>query len=318
LSADGAGEPRQSFLLAVGAIVAAIFLFDVQGAIIKHLSDRYPVPQLAVFRNLFGLLPNIAALLWSQQWIAQGRPLLLVQWRLALGRGVILVVAQICFYYAIGNMELATATTLAFAGPLFVTTLSVPMLGHKIGIWRIGAVVIGFVGVIMVMQPGQSFFTPIAILPITAAFFYALTSLTARYFDSSVPTAQINLYSGVGTLFASALVASLATDWLQVSQTTDWLWLLAMGTAGGFAVLLMITAYRMTAPSNLSPFEYLGIPFSFMLGWIFFAETPFDRLFPGVFLIVGAGLLVIARERHLRKLADRKKALEDTPSETMS
>jgi drug/metabolite transporter (DMT)-like permease len=70
-----------------------------------------------------------------------------------------------------------------------------------------------------------------------------------------------------------------------------------MGVAGGTAAFCLISAYRMAKPSSLSPFEYFGIPFSFFLGWIFFLETPFDRLIPGVFLIVGGGLVIIWRER---------------------
>ena len=66
---------------------------------------------------------------------------------------------------------------------------------------------------------------------------------------------------------------------------------------GGFAVLAMISAYRLARPASLSPFEYFGIPFAFVLGWIFFNEAPFERLFPGVFLIVGGGLLIAWRER---------------------
>ena len=74
-----------------------------------------------------------------------------------------------------------------------------------------------------------------------------------------------------------------------------------MGGVGGTAVFLLISAYRMADPSSLSPFEYFGIPFSFMLGWVFFNETPFDSLFPGVLLIVGGGLLVVWRERGKQK-----------------
>jgi drug/metabolite transporter (DMT)-like permease len=72
-----------------------------------------------------------------------------------------------------------------------------------------------------------------------------------------------------------------------------------MGLSGGLAVLLMISAYRATQLSNLSPFEYFGIPFSFVLGWLFFDEAPFDKLFPGALFIVAGGLLIVWREHRL-------------------
>ena len=73
-----------------------------------------------------------------------------------------------------------------------------------------------------------------------------------------------------------------------------------MGLVGGFAVLALINAYRLARPSSLSPYEYFGIPFAFVLGWIFFDEAPFDRLLPGVLLIVAGGLLIAWRERRQR------------------
>ena len=76
-----------------------------------------------------------------------------------------------------------------------------------------------------------------------------------------------------------------------------WLWIIAMGTAGGFGVLLLVMAYRTTKPSNLAPFDYFGILYAFALGWIFFGEAPFGTLFPGVILIVVGGFVIIWRER---------------------
>jgi drug/metabolite transporter (DMT)-like permease len=85
-----------------------------------------------------------------------------------------------------------------------------------------------------------------------------------------------------------------------VATAEDWLLLLAMGMVGGCAVLGLISAYRLAKPASLSPYEYFGIPFAFVLGWIFFDEAPFDKLVPGVFLIVAGGMLIAWRERKKR------------------
>ena len=284
------------FAKAVIALTLAIFLFDVQGAIIKYMGDAYPVQQLALFRNLFGLLPSLLVLYFSSEWHSNGRPLIINRWRLGLIRGGFIAIAQFCFYYSLVIMEFATATTLAFCGPLFITLLSIPVLKHKVGGLQWLAVAVGFTGVVLVLKPGTELFTLFALLPIGAAFFYALSSVCVRLFDSHIPTATINLYSSFGALLGSCLLLITTSEYLPV-DSKSWLGLIAMGIVGGFAVLLMITAYRLTQPGNLSPFEYFGIPFSYLIGWIIFNETPFARLFPGVVFIIGGGLLIVWRER---------------------
>jgi drug/metabolite transporter (DMT)-like permease len=302
-SRDRAGGGAERFGLAIFLILLAIFLFDVQGALIKHMGDRYPVQQLAVFRNIFGLLPNLLILFLSRDWHRLGRPVWISQWKLALGRGLFVTMAQFCLYTSLTKLEFATASTLAFAGPLFVTTLSIPILGHRVGPWQWLAVAVGFVGIILVMQPGSDVFTPYALLPIGAALGYALTSVSVRLIDQSVPSVTINLYSTAGAILGSTALMFTTSGFMPVANFQDWMTLVAMGTFGGLAVLVMIMSYRLTRPSNVAPFEYFGIPFAFILGWYFFDEAPFGKLFPGVLFIVAGGLLIVWRER--RKSSDQ-------------
>jgi len=271
-------------------------LFDVMGAIIKHLGQHYPAQQLSMFRNLFGLIPTLLILLWSRSWIQTGRPIIIRQWKLGLARGGFVALAQLSFYLALSRMEFAIATSIAFAGPLIITALSVPLLGHRVGLWRWLAVLIGFFGVMLVLCPTSESFTWYAVLPLCAAFAYASVSITARLFDETVQTALINLYSNVGALVGSVGLVIVIGGYVNVGTVDDWIWLVIMGIAGGLAVFCLISAYRLADPSSLSPFEYFGIPFSFCLGWIFFSESPFDQLIPGVFLIVGGGLIIVWRE----------------------
>ena len=295
----------QSFYRAVLVIILAIVLYDVMGAIVKHLSARYSTQELTVFRNLFGLVPAVAILLSSRNWIQAGRPVVVRQWRLAIARGCIGVLAQMSFYLSLIYMDLATATTLVFAGPLFVTALSVPILRHRIGLWRWLAVVTGFAGVMMVLRPDTASISWFSVLPILAALGYASSSVTAKLFDASVPTALINLYYTATALIGSTIVVLATSGFSPTEGSVDWIWLGCMGVVGGVAALCITTANRMADPSSLSPFQYFGIPSSFILGWVFFSETPFDELLPGVFLIVGGGLMIIWRER---KQSERMRA----------
>ena len=287
----------------------AIFLFDVQGAIVKYMGTRYPVEQLATFRNIFGLIPSLLVLWFSREWHDNGRQLAIRQWRFALLRGFYVAGAQFCFYLSLTKMELATATTLSFIGPVFITLLSIILLKHSVGIWRWLAVLFGFLGVLLIMHPGSQVFTPYALLPICAAFGYSLAVVSVRLLDDTIPTATINLYALGGALVGSTTILLSTGRYIAIETAGEWIWLIAMGTVGGFAVLSLITAYRLTSPSNLSPFEYFGIPFSFTLGWLFFNEAPFEKLFPGVILIVAGGLLIAWRER--KKLDSLGKSLVD-------
>ena len=285
---------------AVVYILLAILLFDLQGVIIKFLGERYPVQQLAAFRNVFGLIPSILVLLLSREWHARGRQLRIRQWRLGLVRGLCIAGAQFCFYLSITKMELATASTLTYISPVLITMLSIPILKHQVGLWRWMAVFIGFVGVLMIMAPGSEVFTLYSLLPIGASLGYSLSTVCVRLFDQQIPTALINMYASIGALFGTLAIVVATTGYLPVESAQDWLLLIAMGFVGGFAVLALINAYRLTRPANLSPYEYFGIPFAFVLGWIFFDEAPFEKLIPGVFLIVMGGMLIAWRERRKR------------------
>lgn len=300
MTSDSRHQPV-SFVAAAAVMLMAILFYDVMGAIIKHLSQNYPSQQLSMFRNLFGLIPTLLVLFWSRGWVQAGKPIVIRQWKLALARGGLGAFAQVSFYLALFHLEFATATTILFAGPLFITALSIPLLGHRVGAWRWLAVLIGFTGVLLVMRPPSQTFSWYAVLPLCAAFGYASISVTARLFDRTVPTALINLYYNVGSLVGSIALVVFIGGFVQIGSLEDWLWLAAMGVAGGFAAYCLISAYRLAEPSSLSPFEYFGIPFSFCIGWIFFSETPFDRLIPGAFLIVGGGLVIFWREHFMKR-----------------
>ncbi len=282
---------------AIALSLMGIFLLDAMGAIIKHLVIAYPAQQLSVFRNFFGLFPSVLILLTSSEWHESGRKIRIRQWKLALSRGLFVTFAQFFFYLSLFHLALATASTLAFACPFFVAALSVPFLGDRVGVWRWLAVAVGSTGVVLILRPGGDVFTAYALLPIGAALGYAMSIISVRLITDPMPSATINLYGHIGALFGSTVFMFATSGYKPVASLEDWIWIVAMGTAGGFGVLLLVMAYRRTKPSNLAPFDYFGIPFAFALGWIFFGETPFDTLFPGVILIVIGGLVIFWRER---------------------
>lgn len=281
--------------------IFALLLFDLMGLIIKRLSPHYAAAELSAYRNLFGTLPSVLALAMSRAWRAQGRPRKIRQWRLALLRGLIPVLAQLLFYLSLARMAFATATTIGYAMALFMVGFAVPLLGERVGTVRWIAVLIGFAGVVLVIGPGRDTFSYDALLPLGAAALYALAGLTARMIDDDVPSPLLNLYASVVAAVAAGVLAFFLTGYSPIRSFGDFGWIVAMGGFGGSAVLCLVVAFRMTEQSNLAPFSYFGIPLAFALGWLFFDEAPWRDLFPGALLIIAAGLLIVWREQRLSR-----------------
>ena len=290
-------RPTDRTGLAIILSLVALTLFDAMGLIIKHLANDYSAAQLSAWRNMFGLIPAVIALCSSQAWRINGKRLKLRQWKLALFRGAVVTFAQLCFYLSLGLMDFATASTITYASALFATALAIPILGEQVGWLRWIAVLIGFVGVIMVIKPGGDGFTFYALLPFAAAAFYALVGVTARLFDNDAPSSLVNLYSSIAAAIGASLIAYLWGGFIPLASKADLAWIALMGGFGGTAVLILMISFRMTEQSNLAPFSYFGIPLAFGLGWLFFNETPWSTLFPGAVLIATGGLLIVWRER---------------------
>ena len=298
-------RPTDRTGLAIILSLVALTLFDAMGLIIKHLSTSYSAAELSAWRNLFGLVPSIIALWSSKVWRNSGRRLKLRQWKLAFLRGAIVTFAQLSFYMSLGVMAFATASTITYSGALFTTALAIPILGERVGWVRWGAVLVGFVGVIMVIQPGGAGFSLYALLPLAAAACYALSGVTARVFDGDAPSPLVNLYSSITSLIGASLIAYFWGGFTPIASTSDMAWIVLMGAFGGTAVLFLVVSYRMTEQSNLAPFSYFGIPLAFVLGWLFFDEAPWSSLFPGALLIATGGLLIVWRERSRSKTANK-------------
>ena len=290
-------RPTDRPVLAIILSLVALTLFDAMGLIIKHLSGSYSAAELSAWRNLFGLVPAAIALWSSKAWRRGGKHFKIRQWKLALLRGVIVTFAQLCFYMSLGLMAFATASTITYASALFTTALAIPILGERVGWVRWSAVLVGFVGVIMVVQPSSEGFTVYALLPLSAAAFYASVGVTARLFDDDASSPLVNLYSTIAATIGAALIAYFWGGFRPIANLSDMAWIFLMGGFGGAAVLLLTVSYRMTEQSNLAPFSYFGIPLAFIMGWLFFDETPWSALFPGAILIAAGGLLIVWREQ---------------------
>jgi len=280
---------------AVAILLLGIFLLDIMGAMVKTLLPHFSAQELSAWRNLIGMLPSLLLLTWSGEFRLGRTRLIIRQWPLALLRGVFVTFAQLSFYFSLGKLEFATVSALNYTTSLFVVALSVPILKERVGRFRWTAVLLGFAGAIWVVKPGSEAFSLIAIVPVIAAFLYALSSVCVRLIDTDVPNALLYLYSSVAAAIGSVVITLLTSGFSPIGSIVDLLGLIAMGLFGGTGVLCLLMALRLVTPSILAPFNYFGILSSFSIGWLMFGEAPLDKLFPGVLLIVAAGLLVVWR-----------------------
>ena len=280
--------------------LVAYFCFDLMAVHVRFLSGRYNPQELSLYRNVLGVIPALLFLAYERQLTFRLREYRIAQWRLAIGRGLLIAVAQLMFYSALMRLELATVSALGQTAAIFVVLLAITLYSEKIGIWRWCAVIFGFLGAVIIIQPGSDVFTWQALLPVGAAFCYAASSVTLRSFDKSVSNAILFMYSAIAAAFGALVLAIFTTEFSAIFSYFDILIILNMSFLGGFGVVFLMYAFRNAPSSVLAPFSYFGILNAFVLGWVFFGEFPVQKLFPGVLFIVTSGLVIVWRERHAK------------------
>jgi drug/metabolite transporter (DMT)-like permease len=297
---------KNNLLIAVLLTLSGLFFLDCMGIAIKYLRNDYPAAVLSVYRNLFGIIPCMLVLFLSSQWHAGGRKIIIKEWRLGLLRGVFVCFAQICLYTSYFYVPYALVATMEHTGPMIVSLLCIPILGEKFGLYKMSAVILGFVGIIFIMQPWTDDFNIYLILPICAAFGYSLARVTSLSFPKEVLSPLINIYAQMGTILCSSLIIIFFNQWTPFKSIEDLLLILIMGLIGGTGTLLIIYGARKAELSKITPFDYIEIFFDLILGWIFFQEWPIDSLFPGVLFIIAGGLIIIWRQKKRNFLKERK------------
>lgn len=276
-------------LRAIGYALAGIALFGLLDMQAKVLGSLYPVPEVVWARYAGHCLLMLIVL-----GPRHGRGLVRTR-RLGvqLVRGVLLLLSTGFFFAALSYLPLAEAAAISFVAPLLVTLLSIPMLGERVGWRRLTAVVVGFGGVLVILRPGGSLFTPAALLPLCTAVTYGLYQiLTRRIGTSENPVASLFYTSLVGAAVMTLVVpfAWVTPDWRHAPI------FLALGICGGVGHFLMIRALQLAPVSLIAPFGYSAMIWSLLFGWLVFSQFP-DRIsLVGIAIVVGSGLYVAYRE----------------------
>lgn len=281
--------------LGIATMLAGVFALATMDAMAKWLAASYSVAQVVFFRSLFAI-PLILLLAH-----ASGGLRLLVKTKhpwVHLARGLVAAVATFAFFTSLRYMPLAEAWAIAFAAPLIVTALSWPLLGERVGWRRWAAVLVGFLGVLVVVRPGMATFQPAALLALVTAMGYGLILITARKYAPSESTPTLVFYTTVVPLVAAA--AFLPAQW-QTPEAFDWVLFAGMGLLGGAAMLLLTQAFRLAPAAIVAPFDYTALIWSVGWGWLIWNELPDAYGWVGAALVVTAGLYVVHRETRLAR-----------------
>ena len=275
----------------LGLAVLAFFCFGVLDVSAKYLgSVGLPAILVIWFRYAGHVVFAMATL---------RRANVVSVWRanrpgLQLLRGLFLFSATCCNFVAVRYLQLAETGAINFAIPLLVAAFAVPVLGERIGPRRWAAIVVGFLGVLLVVQPTPALFQPVALLSLTSACFAAAYTLTTRL------VAQADDHE-TSNAFAAIVGAALTTPFIpfvwQTPEGIAWLPVLLVGTFGAVGHYLMVSAHQHAPAPILAPFWYTQIVPMLILGYLVFGDVP-DRLtIAGALVVLASGLYVWWRER---------------------
>ncbi len=282
-------SPDDHYGTAVGYLLFGVVAGLSLDLCAKWLLADYSLPQFVFLRSIFGLL---FFLLGARFYGGLGS-LRTSRWPWHLLRTLLATGAMFGFFYGLSRMPLVNALTIAFTAPLFVTGLSVPLLGEHVGWRRWLAVIVGFVGVLIVFRPGPGMFTPAAIAVIIAALCYAGLALTARKLATTESSFSLAAYVVTGPLLISA---TLLPGNFSMPTAGGWFFFVLSGLCSAMAWVGIVGGYRRAPPAMLAPFEYTALIGAATAGYLIWDEVPDVWVLTGGLVIIASGLFIVYRE----------------------
>lgn len=307
---------------AIALRLCSIFLFMVMAALIKSSSATVPAPQAVFFRSLFAI-PVILLWLWQKHDLRRGLVASNVMGH--VWRGLFGTTAMALTFAGLGLLPLPEVTAIGYATPMFTVLFAALLLGERVRLFRMSAVALGLVGVLIMLAPRLSVDSDAvtrtasigALMVVGASILRALVQIHVRRLVQTENTAAIVFYFSLTATLLSLLTYPLGvvTGW----STLDWVtpswtvagYMIAAGFIGGIAQILVTASLRFGPASMLAPFDYSSMIFASLIGWVVFGELPTPAILGGATLVIAGGVLIILRERHLG--LDRSKSKANLP-----
>ncbi|MGJ5619490.1 DMT family transporter [Sulfitobacter sp. MF3-043] len=306
---------------AIALKLGAVFLFMVMAALIKAASGDVPPGQAVFFRSLFAI-PVIGLWLWQQGHLHDGlyvNNLLGHVWR-----GLFGTTAMGLTFAGLALLPLPEVTAIGYATPMFTVLFAAVFLGETVRLFRLSAVALGLVGVMIVLAPRLSIGADLgatatlgALMVLTASILRALVQIHVRRLVQTDSTSAIVFYFSLTATCISLL--SLPLGWVFPIPSLAWTspgievltLIICAGLIGGVAQIMITSSYRFGTASMLAPFDYASMIFASIIGWVVFSEVPTRAILIGASLVIAGGVLIIWRERQLGLERGRARSVTD-------
>lgn len=306
------GNSMDSTRAGIAFVLVGMVCITANDAIIKFLSSGYPLHEIIFFRSAIAICGTLALVRYEG---AFGRLWPREPWLQVL-RALLIVFANMFFFLSLALLPLGTATAVFFIAPLLITLLAIPVLGEKVGPWRLSAIGVGFIGVIVIASgapKGTGAPAWAYVLPVLGAFSYAGMAVLTRKLSVSAPASALAFYMQamfivVGLVFFAAFgdgrLAEGAANEALVFLLREWIWpapedlwiFLTLGACAAVVGFTMSKAYGLAPAATISSFEYSALALSIFWGLVLFGTWPAPAEWLGIAMIAGAGLLVFFRE----------------------
>jgi drug/metabolite transporter (DMT)-like permease len=299
------GTPLTGIALKVAATVA----FSLMTATVRYLG-HFPTGELVFFRCFFSLVPLLVVALWTGGIVAAistRRP------GLHLARSMIGTFSMFFYFTAVTLLPLTDSTALSFVMPIFSVILAAVILKESVGLWRWGAVLIGFAGVLLMLEPHGGVVSLVAgglslgaAAGLTGSFFSAFVVIFIRQMSTTERSEAIVFYF----MMTCSILGAITMVWdAQWPNGFEFVLLVLSGILGGIGQICMTYSYRYAEPSLLAPFDYIAIVWATILGFLIFHELPVIEVIIGSAIIIGSGIFITWREHRRRQEIERPQSL---------
>tara|TARA_B100000809_G_scaffold88759_1_gene87177 strand:- start:515 stop:1396 length:882 start_codon:yes stop_codon:yes gene_type:complete len=271
----------------------SICAFSIMDLIVKW-SENYPIGEVLFFRGFCGMIP-IFFLIPKERYFnfyKTNRPFLHFK------RCVSGLVAIVAIFIALRKLPLATVVSITFAAPIFTTIMSIFFLSEKVGLYRWLAVLVGFVGILIISEPGFSSLNFYYIYPIIFCLGLSYVAIAIKQLSSTEPVWLIGLYFSFSIMIMSFF--TLPQGWI-MPNLKDLFLLCMVGILGGLANLWLTQSYKFAEVSLVTPLKYLALLFAIFFGYIFWDETPTTKTLLGAALVIISSIIIFRREIYLKK-----------------
>ncbi len=271
----------------------SVCAFSLMDLIVKW-SENYPIGEVLFFRGIFGIIP-LLFLIPKNRWNNFYRT---SRFKLHILRCISGLIAIVAIFIALRSLPIATVVSISFAAPIFTTIFSIFLLNEKVGIYRWLAVIVGFIGIIIITEPGFNSLNIYYIFPIIFCLGLSYVAITIRQLSSTEPVWLISLNFSIAIAVASLF--TLPYGWI-LPSLGDFFLLSLVGLLGGVANLWLSQSYKFSEVSLVTPLKYLSLIFAVFFGYFIWNEVPSANTIFGSILVIISSFIIFRREIYLKK-----------------